>query len=162
MNARPTRVRMRFITPAMANTTNTSRKQYISRWGLTGLPNTVGRGTSIEACTPPLIHVTWLIVHSMMSCPARVAMARYKPLMRSDGTPTIPPISAGRRPPGSGAAGRRATDRGEQRGHRATRGQRDPEGRPQAHRQVGRGVGAHRHERAVADRPAARAAGPAG
>ena len=32
--------------------------------------------TSIEACTPPLMKVTWLIVHSMMSWPARVAMAR--------------------------------------------------------------------------------------
>ena len=46
------------------------------RWELIWIPNRLGRGTSIEAWTPPLIHVTWLIVHSMMSCPARVAMAR--------------------------------------------------------------------------------------
>ena len=33
-------------------------------------------GTSIEACAPPEIAGTWLMVHSMMSWPASVAMAR--------------------------------------------------------------------------------------
>ena len=60
-----------------------------------------GRATSMEACTPPLMNVTWLIVHSMMSCPANVAMARYSPLMRSEGMPTMAPISAAMRPPAS-------------------------------------------------------------
>jgi len=35
----------------------------------------------------------------MMSCPASVAMARYSPLIRSDGMPTIAPISAAISPP---------------------------------------------------------------
>jgi hypothetical protein len=30
----------------------------------------------MDACTPPLMKVTWLMVHSMMSWPASVAMAR--------------------------------------------------------------------------------------
>ena len=48
----------------------------MSRWLLSTIEPSRGRGTSMEACTPPLMKVTWLIVHSMMSCPARVAMAR--------------------------------------------------------------------------------------
>ena len=48
---------------------------------------------------PPDTHGTWLIVHSMMSCAASVAMARYRPLMRSEGIPTSAPISAAIRPP---------------------------------------------------------------
>ena len=59
-----------------ASTTKKSRKKYISRWVAIIVPEERGRGTSIEACTPPLIQVTWLMIHSMMSWPASVAMAR--------------------------------------------------------------------------------------
>ena len=48
----------------------------MSRWLLSTIEPSRGRATSMEACTPPLMNVTWLIVHSMMSCPASVAMAR--------------------------------------------------------------------------------------
>ena len=58
-------------------------------------------------------------------------MARYRPLMRSEGMPTIAPISAAMSPPASRLTGH---------------GESEPVG------QVGRRVGAHRHERPVADR----------
>ena len=74
--ARPTRPRIRFSAATIATTTTTRRKKYIARWEAIATPKSRGRGTSIDAWTPPLIHVTWLIVHSMMNCPARVAMAR--------------------------------------------------------------------------------------
>ena len=63
------------------------------------MPNTEGGGTWIVACVPPDTHETWLIVHSMMSCAASVAIARYRPLMRSEGIPTSVPIAAAIRPP---------------------------------------------------------------
>jgi hypothetical protein len=47
----------------------------------------------------PACRRTWLIVHSMMSCAASVAIARYSPLMRSDGMPTSAPIAAAINPP---------------------------------------------------------------
>ena len=36
----------------------------------------VGRGTSMEACAPPEMAGVWLMIHSMMSWLASVAMAR--------------------------------------------------------------------------------------
>src|SRR2546426_9330193 len=71
----------------------------MSRWLDSTYGPRRGRGTAMDAWTPPLMNVTWLIVHSMMSCPASVAIARYKPLMRSDGIPTIAPMSAAMSPP---------------------------------------------------------------
>src|SRR5256884_2614207 len=50
----------------------------MSRWLVSTMEPRRGRGTSMDACTPPLMNVTWLMVHSMMSWPARVAMARYR------------------------------------------------------------------------------------
>ena len=50
-------------------------------------------------CAPPEIAGTWLMVHSMIICAARVAMARYRPLIRRDGIPTIVPTSAAIMPP---------------------------------------------------------------
>ncbi len=41
----------------------------------------------------------WLMIHSMISWLASVAMARYVPLMRRLGMPTMAPISAAIRPP---------------------------------------------------------------
>ena len=76
MKARPMRLRTRFRVATMASTTKTRRKKYIWRWLESGMVPRRGRGTSIEACTPPLMNVTWLMIHSMMSWPARVAMAR--------------------------------------------------------------------------------------
>jgi hypothetical protein len=60
----------------MATTTKKRRKKYIARWEAISTPASRGRGTAIEAWTPPEIHVTWLMVHSMISWPASVAMAR--------------------------------------------------------------------------------------
>ncbi len=48
----------------------------MSRWLSSAIDPSRGRATSIEACTPPLMKVTWLMIHSMMNCPARVAIAR--------------------------------------------------------------------------------------
>ena len=48
---------------------------------------------------PPEIHGTWLMVHSMMSWPASVAMARYRPRMRRLGMPTTAPTAAAISPP---------------------------------------------------------------
>ena len=53
----------------------------------------------MEDWAPPLIHGTWLMTHSMMSCAARVAMARYRPLMRREGMPNRTPTSALVQPP---------------------------------------------------------------
>src|SRR5260370_36155154 len=61
------------------------------------------------------MNVRWLIVHSMMSWPASVAMARYSPLIRREGIPTTAPMSAAMRPPA-----RRLTGHGEP--SRAARG----------------------------------------
>jgi len=65
----------------------------------TTTPNTTGCGIWIVAWMPPEIQVTWLISHSMMNCAASVAIARYSPLMRSEGKPTITPTSAVTTPP---------------------------------------------------------------
>jgi hypothetical protein len=51
----------------MARSTKKSRKKYIWRWLERTIGPSRGRGTSMEACTPPLMNVTWLMVHSMMS-----------------------------------------------------------------------------------------------
>ena len=58
-----------------------------------------GLGTWIEAPAPPEIAGVWLITHSMISWLASVAMARYVPLMRSEGMPTMTPMKAAIRPP---------------------------------------------------------------
>src|ERR687887_165343 len=55
-------------------------------------------------CTPPLIQVIWLMHHSMMNCAARVAMARYSPLIRRDGMPKNAPTTAAIGPPQKGHA----------------------------------------------------------
>jgi hypothetical protein len=103
--ARPIRLRTRFMVPTRARTTKTRRKKYMSRWEAILYPKNSGRGTSIDACTPPLMKVTWLMVHSMMSCPARVAIARYRPLIRRDGMPTMAPTMAAMRPPSTRLTG---------------------------------------------------------
>ncbi len=77
----------------------------MSRWLASTIEPRRGRGTSMEACTPPLMNVTWLMVHSMMTWPARVAMARYRPLMRREGMPTTAPTSAAMSPPASRLTG---------------------------------------------------------
>ena len=41
----------------------------------------------------------WLMIHSMMSWLASVAMARYSPLIRRLGMPTMAPIKAAISPP---------------------------------------------------------------
>ncbi len=77
MKARPIRLRTRFMVPTIASTTKNEQEEVHLRSGWrSSWPKRLGRGTSIEACTPPLIHVTWLMIHSMMSWPASVAMAR--------------------------------------------------------------------------------------
>ena len=53
--------------------------------------------------TPPEIAGTWLIVHSMISWPASVAIARESPLMRRLGMPTRTPNSDAINLSGSGA-----------------------------------------------------------
>ena len=93
------RLRIRFCAATIANTTKNSRNRYICTWLCSFIPNSSGGGTWIVASLPPEMNGTWLIVHWMINCAASVAMARYSPLMRSDGMPTSAPISAAIKPP---------------------------------------------------------------
>src|SRR5438094_8192995 len=71
----------------------------MSRWLESTYGPRRGRGTAMDAWTPPLMNVTWLIVHAIMRGPASVAVGRYKPVMGSDGFPPIAPMSAATSPP---------------------------------------------------------------
>ena len=48
----------------------------------------------IEEKAPPLTHFQWLMTHSMINWAARVEMARYSPLILSEGVPKKEPTSA--------------------------------------------------------------------
>src|SRR5574342_566523 len=63
---------------------------------------------------PPVAEVQLTKTHSAITCAARVAMARYSPLMRSEGTPTTAPARQAMTPP-AGTASQTGTERREAR-----------------------------------------------
>ena len=63
-----------------------------------GTPKTVGGGT-MSPITPLVMLSQWMITYVVMKCADSVAMARYRPLRRSDGMPKIRPTPEAVRAP---------------------------------------------------------------
>ncbi len=99
MKARPVRVRNRLAAPSSISSVTGTITQYSRNDVSRATPNTVA-GCSVRPAVPPvslrLANRKWAMNEAAM-----VAIARYRPLTRSEGRPTTMPPSMATKPPAS-------------------------------------------------------------
>ena len=97
MKARPMRVRNRLAAPSSISTVTGTMSQYRRNEVSSSTPNRLAGGT----LRPPVPPVNCRLANRKcaMNEAAMVAMARYRPFTRSEGTPTMMPPTMATTPP---------------------------------------------------------------